>query len=166
MKLFKRTITIIILLVSITLSAFSQNEKLYDTDADGLRQFKTAVEQAQKEHKHVMVQIGGNWCSWCYKFHDFYTKDTELDSMINADYVVIRVNYDKSLKNEQLFAQLGYPQRFGFPVIVICDAAGKRLHTQNSWYLEDGKGSYNKEKFLAFLKNWTVKAVNPESYKK
>jgi len=69
-----------------------------------------------------MIQIGGNWCSRCYKFHDFYTKDVQLDSMINADYVVIRVNYDKSMKNEQLFVQLGYMQRFGFPVIVITDA--------------------------------------------
>ncbi len=164
MKVLRITITIIFIIIS--LSAFSQREKLYDADADGLQQFKTAVEQAQKEHKHVMVQIGGNWCSWCYKFHDFYTNDAKLDSMIKADYVVIRVNYDKSLKNEQLFAQLGYPQRFGFPVIVICNAEGKRLHTQNSWYLEDGKGSYDREKFIAFLRNWTVKAVSPESYGK
>jgi len=163
---FKKSAILLIVLVFASFTASSQRAKLYDTNADGLQQFKTAVEQAQKENKHVMVQIGGNWCSWCYKFHDFYTNDTQLDSMIKADYVVIRVNYDKSMKNEQLFAQLGCPQRFGFPVIVICNAEGKRLHTQNSWYLEDGKGSYNKEKFIAFLKNWTVKAVNPDSYKK
>jgi len=154
----------VILLVSYSNSVFSQREKLYDANADGLQQFETAREQAAKEHKHVMVQIGGNWCSWCYKFHDFYTNDAKLDSMIQADYVVIRVNYDKSKKNEKLFAQLGYPQRFGFPVIVICDAEGKRLHTQNSWYLEDGKGSYDREKFKSFLRNWTVKAVSSESY--
>ena len=165
MRNLRDRIFIVILLISITLPGFSQREKLYDTNADGLQQFKSAVKQAGEEHKNVMIQIGGNWCSWCYKFHDYYTNDAKLDSMIKADYVVIRVNYDKSLKNEKLFAQLDYPQRFGFPVIVICDAEGNRLHTQNSWYLEDGKGSYDREKFLAFLKNWTVKAVSPESYK-
>ncbi len=160
----KRMQVLITVMLIFTLSAYSQREKLYNVDVDGLQQFKDAQEQAKNEGKHLMIQIGGNWCSWCYKFHDFYTKDTQLDSMIKADYVVIRVNYDKSMNNEQLFAQLNYPQRFGFPVIVICDAEGNRLHTQNSWYLEDGKGSYDKKKFLAFLKNWTVKAVSPESY--
>lgn len=152
--------------VSVSITSFSQREKLYDVNIDGLQQFNAAVEKANIENKHVMVQIGGNWCSWCYKFHDFYKNDSMLDSLTEANYIVIRVNYDKSMKNEILFAQLGYPQRFGFPVIVICDAEGNRLHTQNSWYLEDGKGSYDREKFLAFLKNWTVKAVSPESYKK
>ena len=165
MKKIKEILLILVVLVSISFTAFSQREKLYDVNADGMQQFKTAVEQAAKEHKNVMIQIGGNWCPWCYKFHDFYMKDAELDSIIKANYVVIRVNYDKSMKNEKLFAQLGYPQRFGFPVIVICDAEGKRLHTQNSWYLEDGKGSYDRKKFVAFLKNWTVKAISPESYR-
>jgi len=165
MKKIKEILLIFAVFVSISFTAFSQREKLYDLNADGMQQFKTAVEQAAKEHKNVMIQIGGNWCPWCYKFHDFYTKDAQLDSIIKANYVVIRVNYDKSMKNEKLFAQLGYPQRFGFPVIVICDAEGKRLHTQNSWYLEDGKGSYDRKKFVAFLKNWTVKAISPESYR-
>ncbi len=164
MKEIKTIAVTVFLVVSFSFSVFSQREKLYDVNADGLQQFKTATEQAAKEHKHVMVQIGGNWCSWCYKFHDFYKNDAELDSMIQADYVVIRVNYDKSKKNEKLFAQLGYPQRFGFPVIVICDAEGKRLHTQNSWYLEDGKGSYDRKKFSEFLRNWTVNAISPENY--
>jgi len=161
----RKTLLIIVILIC-TLSAYSQREKLYDVNVDGLQQFKEAQIKAKKKNKQIMIQIGGNWCSWCYKFHDFYTKDAQLDSMINADYIVIRVNYDKSMKNEQLFAQLGYPQRFGFPVIVITDAKGNRLHTQNSLYLEDGKGTYDREKFLAFLKNWTIKAVNPESYQK
>ncbi|NPA67574.1 MAG: thioredoxin family protein [Chlorobi bacterium] len=165
MTVLRRLFISAVLLFALSLHGYSQREKLYDTNADGLRQFESAVEQASKEHKHVMLQIGGNWCSWCYKFHDFYKNDAKLDSVINANYVVVRINYDKSNKNERLLANLGYPQRFGFPVIVICDAEGRRLHTQNSWYLEDGKGSYDREKFLAFLKNWTVRAVSPESYK-
>ena len=156
---------LIVIFVSLSFTGFSQREKLYDTNTDGMLQFQNAVKKAANQNNHLMIQIGGNWCSWCYKFHDFYKNDTQLDSIINANYVVIRVNYDKSMKNESLFAQLGYPQRFGFPVIVICDAKGNRLHTQNSWYLEDGKGSYDRKKFLTFLKNWTVKALSPESYK-
>ncbi|MCF6366227.1 MAG: thioredoxin family protein [Bacteroidales bacterium] len=160
----KQLLGVVLVLFFMYSTSFSQKEKLYDVDANPNEQFDAAIKAAKNEGKHVMVQIGGNWCPWCYKFHDFYKNDADLDSMIKADYVVINVNYNPKNKH-QLFEQLDFPQRFGFPVIVIADANGKRLHTQNSWYLEDGKGSYDREKFKGFLKNWTVKAVNPESYK-
>jgi len=46
---------------------------------------------------------------------------------------------------------LGYPQRFGFPVFVVLDDKGNRLHTHNSDYPEEGK-YHSKEKVLEFLK--------------
>ena len=79
---------------------------------------------------------------------------------------MLKLNYSKENKNLAVLKTLDYPQRFGFPVIVITDAAGNRLHTQNSWYLEDEKESYDREKFVSFLNSWTVKATDPESYKK
>jgi hypothetical protein len=59
---------------------------------------------------------------------------------------------------------LGFPQRFGFPVFVILGADGNRLHTQNSAYLEEGKG-HSVEKIKEFLEAWTVKALDPTNYK-
>ena len=50
------------------------------------------------------------------------------------------------------------PARFGFPVFVILDEQGKRIHTQNSAYLEEGKG-YSEKKVAEFLNIWTPKAV-------
>ncbi len=146
-------------------TSFSQKKKLYDVNANPVEQFNKAIKNAKLNNKHVMIQIGGNWCSWCYKFHDFYENDTELDSLLKSNYIVININYNKKSANDSFFKQLGYPQRFGFPVIVITDANGKRLHTQNSWYLEDGKSSYDKKKFKSFLKNWTVEAVSDRTYK-
>lgn len=161
----KKTISLIFVLLLINSSVFSQKEKLYDIDVDPSVQYKEALTLAKKSNKHVMVQIGGNWCPWCYRFHDFHRKDAELDSMMNANYVLINVNYNPK-NNQDLFEKLDFPQRFGFPVIVITDAKGKRLHTQNSWYLEDGGNSYDKEKVKSFIKNWTVEAVSSDSYKK
>ena len=152
----------IIILVN---TGYTQARKIYDIDADPAKQFAEALSEAKKTSKHVMVQIGGNWCSWCFKFHDFYSNNNELDSLLHSNFVLINVNYNPKNKHD-LFKKLEFPERFGFPVIVITDADGKRLHTQNSLYLEDGKGSYDKEKFKMFLKGWTVKAIDPESYKK
>lgn len=59
--------------------------------------------------------------------------------------------------------QSEYPQRFGFPVFVILDSVGKRIHTQNSAYLEEGEG-YSKKKVLDFLTNWSPEVLNPNLY--
>lgn len=161
-----KTVLLFLLFVFISLSGISQDKKkLYNINLDPVEQFKEALVLAKESGKHVMIQIGGNWCPWCYRFHDFHNNDPELDSLMKADYVLINVNYDPK-KSKELFTMLEFPQRFGFPVIVITDADGKRLHTQNSWYLEDGAKSYDREKFKVFLKAWTKKAVDPDSYKK
>ena len=41
------------------------------------------------------------------------------------------------------------------------DGKGKVLHTQDSSFLEEGKG-YSKDKVVRFFKNWTPKAVQGE----
>lgn len=146
-------------------SLYAQREKLYHPEADAIVQFSEALSKAIKENKHLLVQIGGNWCKWCYRFHDFIKSNPELDSLMQADYITIHINYSKENKNLPLLETFGYPQRFGFPVFLVFNSNGERIHTQSSWFLEDGKESYDKEKVKAFLKDWNVAALNPMNYK-
>ncbi|MDF1549963.1 MAG: thioredoxin family protein [Bacteroidales bacterium] len=139
--------------------------KLYNPYRDANQQIDSAIEIAKKENKHVLLQIGGNWCSWCIMLHKFYSSESQVDSAINADYVVEYINFSKENKNLEVLKRLEFPQRFGFPVLVILDAHGKRLHTQNCAYLEEGRG-YNKEKLLGFLNQWKPDALKPENYEK
>jgi thioredoxin-related protein len=138
---------------------------LYNPDADAKADIAAAVKQAGKQHKNVLLQIGGNWCSWCLRFNDKVNTDTALNNTMNSNYVVLHVNYSKENENDAVLASLGYPQRFGFPVFIILDAKGNRLNTQNSEYLEEGKG-YSKDKVLEFFKAWTPAAIDPKSYTK
>jgi thioredoxin-related protein len=138
---------------------------LYNPGIDANKQIDSALLIAEKENKHVLVQIGGNWCPWCLMLHKFYVDEFQVDSVLKANYVVTYLNYSKENKNLEALKRLEFPQRFGFPVLVVLDANGKRLHTQNSAYLEEGKG-YNKQKVLEFLKSWTPAALYPENYKK
>ncbi len=152
-----------LLFIFFTIYIFGQNEKIYNPDADAMADLNKAIATAKVENKHVFVQIGGNWCPWCILMHKFYTSDKEIDSIMKADYVRVMVNYSRDNKNLDVMKRLGYPQRFGFPVIVILDGDGNVLHIQNTAYLEEGKG-YNRKKFIEFLKNWNVEALNPENY--
>ena|SRR5688572_15220516 len=124
-----------------------------------------AISEAKKSSKHVLIQIGGNWCSWCIRFHEFVSKDAQLDSLMNANYIVYRLNYSKENYNAKILTKYNFPQRFGFPVFLILDSEGNLLHTQNSWYLEDGKTSYEREKVKSFFTEWSKRSLDPSQYK-
>lgn len=146
--------------------AFSQEKfNLYDPNADAKADIAAAVAKAQQENKHVFIQIGGNWCGWCKLFHDLTTTDEDLKNYIAENYEVVHLNYSKENENSDILEQLEFPQRFGFPVFVILDGNGRRLHTQSSGYLEEGKG-HSKKLVMEFLQSWTTAAVDPKSYQK
>lgn len=147
------TLTLIFVLLSGCLLA-QQTEKIYNPDADAKADVTAAIKKAASEGKHVFLQIGGNWCPWCVKFHTLIHEDIKLDSLINVNYVVVKVNYSKENYNNELLSTLGFPQRFGFPVFVILDEKGKVLHTQDSGYLELGK-AYDREKVERMFLLWS-----------
>ncbi len=138
---------------------------IYHPEKNTFEQIKQAEITAQKEGKHVFLMIGGNWCRWCRMFDAFSKTDLSVDSAFKANYVIEHINSSKENKNDSLMQQLEFPQRFGFPVFVILDAQGKRLHTQSTGYLEQGEG-YNKESVIEFLNQWSPAALNPANYKK
>jgi thioredoxin-related protein len=152
----KQQIAITLLIGFLSLNLLAQESvKIYNPDADAKKEVATAVAKASAEGKHVFLQIGGNWCSWCVRFHKMVTEDMKMDSLIHANYEVVKVNYSKENNNNELLATLGYPQRFGFPVFVILDGTGKVLHIQDSGYLEQDKG-YSQEKVERLFLNWSA----------
>ena len=167
MKYFQRIFIVNILLVFYVVS-FSQDLKkfsLYKPDEKAETEIANVVNEAKKLGKHVLIQIGGNWCVWCARFHEFVIKDAQLDSLMNANYLVYHLNYSKENYNAKLLTKYKFPQRFGFPVFLILDGEGNMLHTQNSWYLEDGKTSYEREKVKSFLTEWSKRSLDPSQYK-
>ena len=138
--------------------------KLYNPSENADSALRVAIKEAKSLGKHVFVQIGGNWCIWCARFNQFVTKDAQIDSLVQANYVVFHMNYSPENRNKETLAKLGYPQRFGFPVFIVLDGKGKQLHTQNSAYLEQDKG-YSKNKVMEFFNHWSPKALDPSEYK-
>lgn len=137
---------------------------VYDDDADPMSQLDEALNKAQNEGKHVIVQVGGNWCPWCLRFADFITKNADINAIVNNAFVYVHVNVyriDENGKrnvNEDAMARIGNPMRFGYPVLVVLDADGNVLHIQDSAMLEDGQ-SYNADFVKRFFEMWTPNAV-------
>lgn len=157
---------LILVLVFATFASTAQTKaKIYHPEANAEAELQAALQKADAAGKHVLIQVGGNWCSWCLLFHDLVQKNDTLNTYMAANYEVVHLNYSPENKNEATLARLDYPQRFGFPVFVILDGKGKRLHTQNSAYLEEGK-AHSSKAVLGFLQDWSPAAVSPKTYKK
>jgi thioredoxin-related protein len=150
--------------ISLTVMAQNEEKKLYDPNANAAADIEAAIKKAGAENKYVLIQAGGNWCSWCIEFARFCKSDVKIDSIINDSFVWYHLNWSKENENKKIFAQYGFPQRFGFPAFIILNGKGVRIHTQNSEYLEDGKKSYDKNKVESFLEMWSPHALNPEMY--
>jgi thioredoxin-related protein len=161
----KKIYLLAVVLLSVS-NISAQEKKLYNPDANAAADIEAAVKKAAAENKFVVLQAGGNWCGWCIEFANFCKADPQIDSALKSSFVWYDLNYSKENTNDALFAKYGYPQRFGFPVFIILNGKGQRIHIQNSEYLEDGKKSYDQKKVLVFLEQWSPKALSPEAYSK
>ena len=151
---------------SVVMHAQTPLKKVYNEDINPLEQIDQAVAKAKAEGKHVVCQVGGNWCIWCLRFADFITKDTTISKFINENFVYIHVNYNpkksegeaKVQQGVALMKRLNNCGRFGYPVFVVLDHEGNVIHIQDSSFLEEGEG-YDQEKVMRFFKNWSPDAV-------
>ncbi len=153
----------IFFLISIAASG-QEKTRLYDPKAIPEKDLAKICESAKREAKHILVLAGGNWCAKCLTFDQFCTVNKEIDSLLKSDYLVYHLNYSDENENKLIFAKFGYPQRFGFPVLLVLNEKGERLHTQKSEYLEQGMG-YSKRRVYDFLLAWNKKSLLPEYYK-
>ena len=167
--------TVIFFFVNCQLSivnSFAQTPvKPYNENQDIRADLKKALEQAKKENKNVLIQLGGNWCSWCMRFHALVNGTPKVDSLMKENYIyfLLNVPQQKDKRDYEIFKEFEYPNRFGYPVFVILDKNGKRLNTQDSdafEYFNPNVKGYDTTKVVRFLTLWTPKALAPATYQK
>ena len=93
----KSLLFIVIQILAIELIAQTQ---IYNPTADAKLEIENAIKQAKKENKHVLVQVGGNWCPWCVKLHNYFQKEVVVKEVLSNNYIVVKVNYSKENKQK------------------------------------------------------------------
>ena len=111
-----------------------------------------AVALAKAEGKRVIVDVGGEWCTWCHILDRFIAANADVRAVLEAHFVWVKVNFSPQNRNDELLSR--WPQVDGYPHLFVLDAQGALLHSQDTSMLEAGKG-YDKERFLAFVKRWS-----------
>jgi len=129
-------------------------EKPYNPNDNAQEKIDALLKQAKKEKKNVILQAGGNWCSWCLLFNDFVKNTADVKKVVDANYLYYHLNFSKENKNEAVFKKYApNADKLGYPFFIVLDQSGKVLKIQESGSLEQGKG-YNKEKVLTFFNSY------------
>lgn len=123
----------------------------FDPARDPFADLKTAEVEAKRGGKRILLDVGGEWCSWCHTMDDFIGGDAELRQFRDANYVWVKINFSPENENQKFLAN--YPQIKGYPHLFVLDSDGHLLHSQFTGDLEKGR-SYDRAKFQAFLKEW------------
>jgi thiol:disulfide interchange protein len=138
------------LIAALTLSACGKagGRGGYDATRDPAADIKNALAQSRAAHKRVLIEAGGNWCSWCKIMDRYFEDHAELAALRDKNYVTVRVNIESG--GPVPGALKAYPAPNGYPHIYILDENGSLIQSQNTAELESGQ-SYDLEKFTFFL---------------
>lgn len=127
---------------------------VFDPGRDGEKDVAEAVAEARRTGRHVIVDVGGTWCSWCRLMDKFFADNRSLVEMRNRRYVWVKVNFTPGTKTQEFLSK--YPAAPGYPHLYVLDGSGKLLHSQPTDVLEEGQG-YSLARFREFLEKWAPK---------
>jgi thiol:disulfide interchange protein len=139
------------LLAALALPAQAALPLRFDPTRDAAADLKEALAQASAQGKRVLVDVGGEWCTWCYVLDRFIAGRPEVLRTVGAHYVWLKVNWSPQNRNEQVLAR--WPKARGYPHLYVLDASGQLLASQATSELEAGQ-DYDEQKMLAFLRRY------------
>ena len=111
---------------------------LYPEPSRASADIAAGIEQASQEHKRVIVDFGGDWCTDC-KILDINFRMPENAQLVRKHYVVVHVNVgDKGIKeNFDVAERYGIPLKKGVPALAVLDSTGRVLYAQKTGEFED-----------------------------
>jgi len=124
----------------------------FDPARDPAADVAHAVALASSQHKRVLVDVGGEWCSWCHIMDRFFETDREARELRDRGFVLVKVNYSKDNTNAAFLGR--WPKIRGYPHLFVLGPDGALLHSQDTSELEAGNGN-DRQKMLAFLRAWS-----------
>ncbi len=98
----------------------------YDESADADRQVAQARARAAAEGKHLLIDLGGNWCPDCRVLAGVLELP-EIKAFVRRHYVVVTVDIGRFDKNAQIARTFGVTSLKGVPAVLIVDPKTNKL---------------------------------------
>ena len=124
----------------------------FDPKRDAAADIKAAIQEAQKSGKRIILDMGGDWCSYCYQMDEFFRQHADLLQLRDTNFITVAVYYGSDSKNEQVLSR--YSRLLGIPHFFVLEKDGSLLYSQHVLELRAG-GEYDPEKMRDFLTKWS-----------
>jgi protein disulfide-isomerase len=111
----------------------------YDTTADPRRDLTTAMSEARKSGKRVLIVFGANWCPDCRVLDREFHAGGKTAALVASRYEVVKVDvgdFDKNLDFAKLY---GEPIRKGIPSIVVFTPTNEVVYQTKAGELADAR---------------------------
>lgn len=157
---------VIIFITFFAIGGFEGNSNSALAGNDG-KTFNEKLNQAKSSNKKVLISIYTDWCGWCKKMDRETYKDAEVNSLIENNYVFIKLNAES---NEEItyqgnkytkaqfvsaFGITGYPATLflssnGEPITVVPGYIEPAMFTKILTFISEDV--YKKKTFDDYLK--------------
>lgn len=121
----------------------------FEPQRNAVADMELALSIAKQQGKRVLVDVGGEWCSWCHILDRFIAADPDVHALVETRYVWLKVNFSPQNRNELLLSH--WPKVTGYPHFFVLNANGQLIRSQSTSELEAGNGGYDRVKVLDFL---------------
>jgi len=123
----------------------------YDPTRDAIADGVAALALAKHTNRRVLIEVGGDWCSWCHILDRFLKNNHNVREALHRHFVLLKVNYSDENYNEAFLRV--FPKPLGFPHMYITDEKGGILYSKDTAELLEN-GQYSGKLFISFLNKW------------
>jgi protein disulfide-isomerase len=142
-------------LVFLAGALFAADQPPYDETADAHQQVASAIAEASKAQKNVILVFGANWCGDCRALDAQMHKD-ELAALIASNYEVVKIDVGRFNKNKDIAAKYRAPLAHGIPTLAVLDPAGNVLYAMDQGQFSNAR-SMSYESIRDFFVKWAPK---------
>lgn len=135
------------------------NPQLYKADANATQDIRRALVAAGKQHKHVLLDFGGNWCIDCHVLENAFHQP-RIAPLLNSNYIVVHVDVGKYDKNLDLAKKYHVDLQKGVPSLAVLDAMGKVLYATGNF---ERARVMSEDDVIQFLDKWKPSATGKPS---
>ncbi len=126
---------------------------LYSETADPRADIAAALTQAKREHKHILLDFGGDWCGDCQVL-DIYFHQPANAELLNKSFIVVHIFTTEEFdRNVDIAAKYGVPLKKGVPALAVLDDRGTVLSSQKTGEFSDMR-YMDASSVTAFLNRW------------
>lgn len=115
-------------------------------------EIKSALSQAARLHKRVILDFGGNWCGDC-KVLDRYFHQEPNASLLKSNFILVDVNIGHFDRNQDIAKKYDVPLAKGVPALAVLDAGGHPLFSQKKGEFES-MARMDPTSVTDFLNHW------------